>query len=50
MNNKATTIAVKDSSNISGNTVDDVQNFGTLYLDNPQNIIGTVDGNPAHSF
>jgi hypothetical protein len=44
--NSGGTTTVKDSSNISGNTVDDVQNSGRLYLDYTSTI-GILDGNFA---
>ena len=40
------TVTVENSSNISGNTVDDVQNSGTLYLDRTSTI-GSLDGYSA---
>jgi len=43
------TATVENSSNISGNTVDDVQNSGTLYLDSTSTIT-ILDGNSAISF
>jgi hypothetical protein len=43
------TVIVENSSKISGNTVDDVQNFGALYLDGTS-IIDLLYGNAAISF
>ena len=39
-------MTVENSSNISGNTVDDVQNSGTLYLDGTSAIVA-LDGDSA---
>jgi hypothetical protein len=47
--NRGGTATVENSSNISGNTVDDVQNSGTLYLDSSSEI-DILDGNSAILF